>query len=303
MGLRPERRHPGLHRTGCRHCPRGQDRCALCLSQSHICIGARHRRRNLCKWHKADIPLTPVNVRFWGVKRTSHWWRGQSPGIPKAYRPSSSLTNAVTSFSTCMWPRDVALGSLSPFVHWSFVAPNIFGVRMIMVPPHAMFAAVPIVVGSGFAGGLNGTLSFQGGGGSLVGTKHISSPLERDNAWLHATAHRAAVESPEPVAAIRRKLGGDQAFPKVSSPMSGLKRSTWAKCLGQAGRLQCGPTKGDLVWAGTKVKKHLMSAFGTKRTFSSRSAMSAFGGKADISSVESCIESSGLKLPRSVADR
>jgi len=56
--------------------------------------------------------------------------------------------------------------------------------------------------------------------------------LERDNAWLHATAHRAAVESPEPVATIRRKLGGDQAFPKVSNPMSGLERSTWAKSLG-----------------------------------------------------------------------
>ena len=146
------------------------------------------------------------------------------------------------------------LGSLSPFVHWSFVAPNIFGVRMIMVPPHARFAVVPFAFCSGFAGGLNGTLSFHVGGVSVVGTKHISPPLERDNAWLHATAHRAAVESPEPVAAIRRKLGGDQALPKVSSPMSGLKRSTWAKCLGSAGRLQCGPTKSDLVWTGTKVK-------------------------------------------------
>ena len=103
---------------------------------------------------------------------------------------------------------------------------------MIMVPPHARLAVVPIVVCSGFAGGLNGTLSFQSKGVSVVGTKHISSPLERDNAWLHATAHRAAVESPEPVATIRRKLGGDQAFPKVSNPMSGLERSTWAKSLG-----------------------------------------------------------------------
>ncbi len=103
---------------------------------------------------------------------------------------------------------------------------------MIVVPPRASFAVVPILVCSGFAGGLNGTLSFQGGGVSVVGTKHISSPLERDNAWLHVTAHRAAVESPEPLAAIRRKLGGDQAFPKVSSPMSELKRSTWAKRLG-----------------------------------------------------------------------
>ena len=102
---------------------------------------------------------------------------------------------------------------------------------MIMVPPNARFAVVPIVFCSGFAGRLNGTLSFQGRRVSVVGTKHISSPLERDNAWLHVAAHRAAVESPEPIAAIRRKLGGDQAFPKASSPMSGLKRSTWAKCL------------------------------------------------------------------------
>ena len=110
------------------------------------------------------------------------------------------------------------LGSLLPFVHRPFVAPNIFGVRMIMVPPHARFAVVPIAFCSGFAGGLNGTLSFHVGRVSVVGTKHISSPLERDNAWLHATAHRAAVESPEPVAAIRRKLGGDQAFPKSLQP-------------------------------------------------------------------------------------
>jgi hypothetical protein len=36
MGLRPERRGPRLHRTGCRHCSRWQDRCALRLSQSQI---------------------------------------------------------------------------------------------------------------------------------------------------------------------------------------------------------------------------------------------------------------------------
>ena len=93
-----------------------------------------------------------------------------------------------------------------------------------MVLPRARFVVVPIAFCSGFAAGLNGTLSFQGWGVNVVGTKHISSPLERDNAWLHVTAHRAAVESPEPVAAIRRKLGGDQAFPKVFSPMSGLKQ-------------------------------------------------------------------------------
>jgi hypothetical protein len=125
------------------------------------------------------------------------------------------------------------LRGLSPFVHWSFVAPNIFGVRMIMVPPHARFAVVPIVVCSGFAGGLNGTPSFQGGG--VVGTKHISPPLERDNAWLHVTAHLAAVESTEPVAAIRRKIGGDQAFPKVSSPISGLSAVLGQNALGKPG--------------------------------------------------------------------
>src|SRR5262245_8800587 len=101
-----------------------------------------------------------------------------------------------------------------------------------MVPPRAWFAVVPIVFCSGFAARLNGTLSFQGRGVRVVRTKILSTTLERDNSWLHVTAHRAAVESPEPIAAIRRKLGGDQAFPKVFSPMSGLKRSTWAKCLG-----------------------------------------------------------------------
>jgi hypothetical protein len=102
---------------------------------------------------------------------------------------------------------------------------------MVMVPS-ATPGVVPIVFCSGFAGRLNGTFRFHGGGVNVVSTKHISSPLERDNAWLHVTAHRAAVESPELIAAISRKLGGDQAFPKVSGPTSELKRSAWAKCLG-----------------------------------------------------------------------
>jgi hypothetical protein len=42
-----------------------------------------------------------------------------------------------------------------------------------------------------------------------------SSPLERDNAWLHVTAHRAAVESPEPLAAsVENKLGEIRHFPR-----------------------------------------------------------------------------------------
>ena len=39
MGLRPERRGSGLHRTGCRHCSRWQNRCALRLSRSQTCVG------------------------------------------------------------------------------------------------------------------------------------------------------------------------------------------------------------------------------------------------------------------------
>jgi hypothetical protein len=43
MGLRPERRGPRLHRTGCRHCSRWQDCGALRLSQSQIWhSGSRH---------------------------------------------------------------------------------------------------------------------------------------------------------------------------------------------------------------------------------------------------------------------
>jgi hypothetical protein len=87
-----------------------------------------------------------------------------------------------------------------------------------MVPDPARLEVLPIAFCSGFAGRLNGTFCFQAVGVIVVGTKHISSPLERDNAWLHVTAHRAAVESPEPIAAIRRKLGGDQAFPKSLQP-------------------------------------------------------------------------------------
>jgi hypothetical protein len=83
-----------------------------------------------------------------------------------------------------------------------------------MVPPRARFAVVPIALCSGFAGRLNGTLSFQRGGVSVVGTKHISSPLERDNAWLHVTAHRAAVESPELLPQSEENSGEIRHFPK-----------------------------------------------------------------------------------------
>jgi hypothetical protein len=38
MELRPEGRATRIHRTGCRHCSRWQDCCALRLSQSQICI-------------------------------------------------------------------------------------------------------------------------------------------------------------------------------------------------------------------------------------------------------------------------
>jgi hypothetical protein len=130
---------------------------------------------------------------------------------------------------------DTVLGSLSRFVHWSFVTPNKFRVRMIMVPHRAGFAVVPMAFCSGFAGRLSGALSFGGRGLSVVGTKHISSPSERDNAWLLVTAHRAAVGGPEPIAAIRRKLGGDQAFPQSLQPDERAKRSTWAKRLGKPG--------------------------------------------------------------------
>jgi hypothetical protein len=41
MGLRSERRGPRLHRTGCRHCSRWQDRRALRFPQSQICIAHR----------------------------------------------------------------------------------------------------------------------------------------------------------------------------------------------------------------------------------------------------------------------
>jgi hypothetical protein len=205
-------------------------KCRNCLRGSFMASPSRE-----AKAISIRVPQEGAVISAFGTKRT---WR--LPSMMSAFGGKADIAlvaRAVARHTQSISPKQlanecgyfacdrgtVALGSLSPFVHWSFVAPNIFGVRMIMVPPHARFAAVPIVVQSGFAGGLNGTLSFQGWGGSLVGSKHISSPLERDNAWLHVTAHRAAVESPEPVTAIRRKLGGDQAFPKVSSPMSSVR--------------------------------------------------------------------------------
>jgi hypothetical protein len=128
------------------------------------------------------------------------------------------------------------LGSLSPFVYRSFVTPDIFRVRVVVIPDTARLDVVSrLPFALDLPDRLNGTLSFQGRGVSLVGTKHISSPLERDNAWLLVTAHRAAVGSPEPIAAIRRKLGGDRAFPKVSSPTSGRSAVLGRNALGKPG--------------------------------------------------------------------
>jgi hypothetical protein len=151
------------------------------------------------------------------VKRTSQFAGIMSASDPK--RTSRPLNRVCFEGKA-----DSVLGSRSPFVHRSFVTPDIFRVRVVVLPDTARLD----VVAFAFADRLNGTFCFRGVGVSVVGTKHISSPLERDNAWLLVTAHRAAVESPEPLAAISR----DQAFPKVSSPMSGLKRSTWAIRLG-----------------------------------------------------------------------
>src|SRR5215469_3520651 len=108
----------------------------------------------------------------------------------------------------------VRLGGLFPFVHRSFVTPDIFRVRVVMVPRRARFAVVPIAFCSGFVARLNETLNFEGRGISVVGTKHISSPLERDNAWLHVTAHRAAVESPELLTLSDENSGEIRHFPK-----------------------------------------------------------------------------------------
>jgi hypothetical protein len=129
---------------------------------------------------------------------------------------------------------------------------------MIMVPPHARFACVPIAFCSGFAGGLNGTLSFHVGGVSVVGTKHISSPLERDNAWLHATAHRAAVESPEPVAAIRRKLGGRSGISQSLQPDErGLSAVLGQNALGKPG--ECNAARRKAIWCGQERKSRSTS--------------------------------------------
>ena len=78
---------------------------------------------------------------------------------------------AASRFLTPKWTSAVFdLGSLSPFVYRSLVTPDKFGVRVVMVPPHARFAVVPIVFRSGFAVGLNGTLCFRSGRVRVVGT-------------------------------------------------------------------------------------------------------------------------------------
>jgi hypothetical protein len=93
-------------------------------------------------------------------------------------------------------------GSLSSFVHWSFVTPDIFRIRVVMVPDPARLEVLPMADCSGFAGRLSGAFCFQGGDVSVVGTKHISSPLERDNAWLRVQLtgrlSKARVPMPRP---------------------------------------------------------------------------------------------------------
>ena len=115
--------------------------------------------------------------------------------------------------------------------------------------------------------------------------KHISSPLERDNAWLHVTAHRAAVESPELIAAIGRKLGGRLGISQVS-PDKRAECSTWAEMPWVSRATAIRPDSPDLASDDGNVKtvaRCLLSCraeclFLTKRTFRDRVPMSAFGG-------------------------
>ena len=53
------------------------------------------------------------------------------------------------------------LGSLSRFVHRSFVTPHILRVRMVMIADHARLCVVPTALCSGFVGRLIGTFCFR----------------------------------------------------------------------------------------------------------------------------------------------
>ena len=137
---------------------------------------------------------------------------------------------------------------------------------MVVVPPRATLAIVLTAFCSRFAGRLNGTFRIRGVGIIVVDTKHISSPLERDNAWLHVTAHRAAVKGPELLPLIARKLGEIRHFPNASSPMSGLARSDFTAVLGRNALAKpgdCNAARPRVTWCEQEGKSR--SASGSRR--------------------------------------
>jgi hypothetical protein len=91
---------------------------------------------------------------------------------------------------------------------------------MVVVGTHATFAVLAIGFCLGLVARLNGAFCFRGVGVIVVGTKHISSLLERDNAWLNATAHRAVVESPDLQRRETKSLWRLGTSPAVLGPTS-----------------------------------------------------------------------------------
>jgi hypothetical protein len=167
-------------------------------------------------------------------------------------------------------PTPAGAGCLSassrPFVYRSFVTPDKFRVRVIMVPDRARLDLVPDAICCGSADGplrrLRRRLDFsEGSGVGVVGTKHISSPVERDNAWLRAAAHRAAVEGPEFQHRYQTETLEDQTLPKSLRPLSGLSAVLGLHALGKPG--DCSAARQKLCGV---VKKNVKAAWRTARS-------------------------------------
>jgi len=161
----------------------------------------------------------------------------------------------------------VRLGGLFPFVDWSFVTPNIFRDCVVMVPPRARFVVVPIALCSGFAVWLNGTLSFQGRGVNVVGTKHFSSPLERDNAWLHGQLtgrlSKARVPMPRP----------DERLVEIRHIAKSPPLEAGLQCLGDMPWISRAtairPDRGEVVSDHVNVKSDTSAIFAALNAFRS----------------------------------
>src|SRR5262249_61824891 len=83
MELRPERRSPRLHWTGCRHYSRWQDRCPLRLSQSQVCIAYAYGQHGRAKCARSACSAFAITIMVVGIAA----WSASTHSAVKAELP------------------------------------------------------------------------------------------------------------------------------------------------------------------------------------------------------------------------